>query len=65
MNKIQFVTYLVYLILGFILGFLIRHLFGKLNISKKLRDRKLTEEIEALRKRASDLEEENKRLRNE
>ncbi len=64
MNKIQFVTYLVYLILGFILGFLIRHLFSKLSISRKLRDKKLNEELETLRRRAADLEEENKRLRN-
>ena len=64
-SKIQFITFLVYFILGLILGYLIRHLFGILNIPRKLREKKLHSDLQELEKRISTLEEENAALKAE
>ncbi len=63
--KMQHVTFIVYFVLGLILGFLLRHLFGILNVRKKLREKKLRSELETLDKRATRLEEENRKLKAE
>lgn len=63
--KMQHITFFVYFVLGLILGFLLRHLFGILNVRKKLREKKLRSELETLDKRAARLEEENRKLKAE